>query len=54
MASLNNAPTGQIFSDRFKGISVSPFKGPKYFAINDATRKALPRVDDGSSTPDAS
>lgn len=54
VASFNNAPTGQIFSDRFKGISVSPFKGPKYFAINDAMQKALTRIEDGSSTPDAS
>lgn len=54
VASFNNAPTGQIFSDRFKGISVSPFKGPKYFAVNDAMQKALTRIEDGSSSPDAS
>lgn len=54
VASFNNAPTGQIFSDRFKGISVAPFKGPKYFAVNDAMQKALTRVEDGSSTPAAS
>jgi cellobiose transport system substrate-binding protein len=54
VASFNDAPTGQIFSDRFKGISVAPFKGPKYFAINDAMQKALTRIEDGSSTPDAS
>jgi cellobiose transport system substrate-binding protein len=54
VASFNNAPTGQVFSDRFKAISVSPFKGPKYFAINDAMQKALTRIEDGSATPDAS
>ncbi|GAB3063826.1 extracellular solute-binding protein [Intrasporangium mesophilum] len=54
VASFNNAPTGQIFSDRFKSISVAPFKGTKYFAINDEMQKALTRIEDGSSTPAAS
>jgi cellobiose transport system substrate-binding protein len=43
---FNNAPTGQIFSDRAKAVNpVPPFKGPNYFAINDAMVTALTRVD---------
>ena len=38
---FNNAPTGEIFADRAKAVTVSPFKGPKYFPINDAMQQAL-------------
>ncbi|ADU50082.1 extracellular solute-binding protein [Intrasporangium calvum] len=51
---FNDAPTGQIFADRAKAVTVSPFKGPKYFPINDAMQQALTRVEDGSATPEVS
>lgn len=51
-AYFNNAPVGQIFSERAKAVTVSPFKGAFYFQINDAMQKALTRVEDG--TQDAS
>jgi cellobiose transport system substrate-binding protein len=49
---FNNAPTGQIFTDRANAVTVAPFKGQYYFQINDAMQKALTRVDvDKSQTP---
>ena len=51
---FNDAPTGKIFAERAKAVTVSPFKGPKYFPINDALQQALTRVEDGSATPEAS
>ncbi len=42
---FNDAPTGQILANRAKAVTVAPFKGPKYFAINDAMQQALSRVD---------
>jgi len=36
---------GGIFADRAKAITVAPFKGPKYFAVNDLVVQALGRVD---------
>ena len=45
-AFFNNAPTGQIFINRAKAVNpVPPFKGPNYFAVNDAMQQALSRVD---------
>ena len=44
-AFFNDAPTGQILADRAKAVAVAPFKGPNYFAINDAMQQALARVD---------
>ena len=44
-AFFNDAPTGQILADRAKAVTVAPFKGPNYFAINDAMQQALARVD---------
>ena len=36
-------------------VEVTPFKGPKYFAINDAMQQALTRVDvDKTDDPDSS
>ena len=40
-----DAPTGQILADRATAVTVAPFKGPNYFAINDALQQALNRVD---------
>ncbi|GAA5201184.1 ABC transporter substrate-binding protein [Microbacterium jejuense] len=45
---FNNAPVGQIFTDRANAVTVSPFKGQYYFQINDAMQKALTRVEDGT------
>ncbi|QIG38889.1 carbohydrate ABC transporter substrate-binding protein [Microbacterium sp. 4R-513] len=42
---FNNAPVGQIFTDRANAVTVAPFKGEKYFQINDAMQQALTRVD---------
>lgn len=44
-AFFNGAPTGKIFAERAKAVGASPFKGPKFFAINDAMQQALTRVD---------
>jgi cellobiose transport system substrate-binding protein len=41
----NNAPTGQILVNRANAVTVAPFKGKNYFAINDAMQQALTRVD---------
>jgi len=49
VASFNNAPTGQIFADRAKAVTITPYKGTHYFAINDAMQQALTRVEQGSS-----
>jgi cellobiose transport system substrate-binding protein len=44
-AFFNDAPTGEILANRANAIEVRPFKGPKYFPINDAMQQALTRVD---------
>jgi cellobiose transport system substrate-binding protein len=44
-AFFNDAPTGEILANRATAVEVTPFKGPKYFAINDAMQQALTRVD---------
>jgi cellobiose transport system substrate-binding protein len=51
---FNNAPVGQILSDRAAAITVQPYKGPKYSDILQAFQAALVRVDDGSNSPDES
>lgn len=51
---FNDAPVGQIFTDRAKAVSVAPFKGEFYFQINDAMQKALTRVEDGTQDKQAS
>ena len=51
---FNNAPVGQIFTDRAKAVSVAPFKGEFYFQVNDAMQKALTRVEDGTQDKQAS
>jgi cellobiose transport system substrate-binding protein len=47
---FNNAPTGAILIDRAKAVTVAPYKGAKYFAINDLAQKALTRVEDGQQS----
>lgn len=51
---FNNAPVGQIFTDRAKAVTVAPFKGEFYFQVNDAMQKALTRVEDGTQDKRAS
>ena len=50
-----DAPTGEIFADRAEAVTVVPFKGPKFSAINDAMQQAIARVDiDKTDDADAS
>jgi cellobiose transport system substrate-binding protein len=42
---FNNAPIGEIFAERSAAVTVAPYKGPNYFAINDAMAQAINRVD---------
>jgi len=42
---FGNQAVGGIFANRADAVTVAPFKGPKYFAINDAMVQALGRVD---------
>lgn len=51
---FNGAPTGRIFAERAKAVDVTPFKGTKFFAINDAMQQALTRVDVDKSDDAAS
>jgi len=52
---FNNASTGQILANRAKALPATPpFKGPNYFAINDAMQQALTRVEEGTMTADKS
>ncbi|WP_418118413.1 ABC transporter substrate-binding protein [Agromyces aureus] len=51
---FNNAPVGQILTDRANAITVAPFKGPFYFQVNDAMQQALTRVEDGTQDKKAS
>ena len=51
---FNNAPVGEILANRAAAVDVTPFKGPKYFPINDAMQQALTRVEDGTMTPEQS
>ena len=54
-AFFNKAPTGKILVNRANAVTVNPFKGKNYFAINDAMQQALTRVDvDKTDTPDSS
>jgi len=53
-AFFGDAKVGEIFSERAKAVTVSPFKGQYYFQINDAMQKALTRVEDGTQDKAAS
>jgi cellobiose transport system substrate-binding protein len=44
-AFFNDAPTGEILANRAAAVTVAPYKGPNYFAINDFMQQALSRVD---------
>ncbi len=43
---FNDAPTGEIGIDRANAVTVSTFKGPKYFQYHDALQNAVTRVFD--------
>ncbi|KQM82242.1 ABC transporter substrate-binding protein [Agromyces sp. Leaf222] len=51
---FNNAPVGQILTDRANAVTVAPFKGQFYFQVNDAMQQALTRVEDGTQDKQAS
>jgi cellobiose transport system substrate-binding protein len=53
-AYFNNAPIGQIFADRAKAVTVTPYKGVKYAAIMQAVQDGLTRVESKKQTIDAS
>lgn len=42
---FNDAPIGEIFAERAAAVTVAPYKGPNYFAINDAMAQAINRVE---------
>ncbi|MFK5689066.1 ABC transporter substrate-binding protein [Ornithinimicrobium sp. LYQ92] len=44
-AFFNEAPTGTIFAGQADAVTVTPFKGPRYFEINTAMADAISRVD---------
>jgi len=52
---FNDAPIGEIFAERAAAVSVAPYKGPNYFAINDAMAQAINRVEvDGTDDAESS
>jgi len=44
---FNNAPTGEILTNRANAITVATYKGEKYFQFHDALQNAITRVFDG-------
>ncbi len=42
---FNDAPTGKILADRAAAVTVSPFKGPNYFAVTTIISDAINRVE---------
>lgn len=42
---FNDAPIGEIFAERAAAVTVAPYKGPNYFAVNDAMAQAINRVE---------
>jgi cellobiose transport system substrate-binding protein len=51
---FNDAPTGEILTDRANAITVATFKGPQYFQFHDALQNAVTRVFDGLEDKDTS
>ncbi len=52
---FNDAPTGQILANRAAAVTVTPFKGPNYFAIHQLVTDAINRVAvDQIDSPDSS
>ncbi len=50
---FNNAPVGQILTERAEAVTVTPFKGAQYFQYHTALQDAVVRVFDGQETKDA-
>ncbi|HWJ82292.1 MAG TPA: ABC transporter substrate-binding protein [Nocardioides sp.] len=50
---FNEAPAGQIFSDRAAAIDVQPYHGPLYSDILGKFQDAITRVDQGTSPDDS-
>ncbi len=51
-AFFNDAPSGEILSNRAAAVSVTPFKGPNYFSIRALVSDAINRADvDGTDDP---
>jgi cellobiose transport system substrate-binding protein len=51
---FNDAPVGEIYSNRAEAIDVQPYQGPLYSDILGKFQAAVDRVDEGSATPDES
>jgi len=52
---FNDAPIGEIFAERADAVTVAPYKGPNFFAINDAMSQAINRVEvDGTDDAESS
>src|SRR5918994_2078498 len=51
-AFFNDAPTGEILSERAAAVPFIPHKGPKFADINTAFQQAIQRVDEGQQSPD--
>ncbi|WP_062467161.1 ABC transporter substrate-binding protein [Demequina maris] len=51
---FNDAPAGEIYSERAAAVTVAPYKGPHYFEVNDAMVNALRRVDEGTMSAEES
>jgi cellobiose transport system substrate-binding protein len=51
-AFFNDAPVGQIFSDRAQAIETNIFKGPNFIAIDTAAFDAITRVETGQQSID--
>lgn len=51
---FNDAPSGEIFSDRAQAIEVQPTYGPNYFLINTVVSDAITRWDVEGGDPDKS
>ncbi|HEU0182719.1 MAG TPA: ABC transporter substrate-binding protein [Agromyces mariniharenae] len=51
---FNDAPTGEILSNRAAAVTVSPYKDANYFKYHDALQNAVIRVFDGVEDPTTS
>ncbi|MDO5746454.1 MAG: ABC transporter substrate-binding protein [Actinomycetaceae bacterium] len=51
---FSGAPTGKIFAERAKAVTVQPHKGPNYFQIMNIIQDAIKRADGGGDKADAS
>jgi cellobiose transport system substrate-binding protein len=51
---FNEAPTGEILSNRAAAVTVTPYKDADYFKYHDALQNAVNRVFDGLEDPETS